>query len=137
MDRYDFTEHVRTALAVAREEASRLGHEYVGTEHMLLGLLRAGDGVAVTMLGNLNVPLDEVRNRIESMVRRGHGGSTRGPDLPYTSRAKKVLELAMNEARVEKHSYVGTEHLLLGMLVEAKGITAQVLTSFGVTIDNL
>src|SRR6266571_4715334 len=92
MNGYNFTDRVRKVLQMAREEAARLHHEYVGTEHILLGLIREGEAVAA------------------------------GPDLPYTSRAKKVLELAMSEARELNHSYVGTEHLLLGLLREEKGI---------------
>src|SRR3954447_14360585 len=136
MNGYNFTERVRAALAYAREEAARLDHDYVGTEHELLGLLREGEGVASVMLENLNAPLDDVRSRIESVIKRGKSGPT-GPDLPYTSRAKKVLELAMSEARDGNYTYVGTEHLLLGVIREERGIGAQVLASFGLTVDAL
>jgi ATP-dependent Clp protease ATP-binding subunit ClpA len=124
MNGYNFTERTRKVLGMAREEASRLRHEYVGTEHILLGLIREGDGVAATVLQNLHVDLDDMAL-----------GTTTGPDLPYTSRAKKVLELSMTNARALHHSYVGTEHLLLGLLAEQKGIAAQVLTDRGVTLD--
>ena len=135
MNGYNFTERVRKVLAMAREEAARLHHEYVGTEHILLGLIREGEGVAATVLQNLSVELDEIQQKIEETVKKGKAAQTTGPDLPYTSRAKKVLELAMSEARELSHSYVGTEHLLLGLLREEKGIAAQVLTDAGVNLD--
>ena len=135
MNGYNFTERVRKVLAMAREEAARLHHEYVGTEHILLGLIREGEGVAATVLQNLNVDLDEIQQKIEETVKKGKAAPATGPDLPYTSRAKKVLELAMSEARELNHSYVGTEHLLLGLLREEKGIAAQVLTDAGVNLD--
>ena len=135
MNGYNFTERVRKVLQMAREEAQRLHHEYVGTEHILLGLIREGEGVAAAVLQNLNVDLDEVQQKIEETVKKGKAVQATGPDLPYTSRAKKVLELAMSEARELNHSYVGTEHLLLGLLREEKGIAAQVLTEAGVNLD--
>ncbi|HEX7939716.1 MAG TPA: ATP-dependent Clp protease ATP-binding subunit [Gemmatimonadaceae bacterium] len=135
MNGYNFTERVRKVLAMAREEAARLHHEYVGTEHILLGLIREGEGVAATVLQNLNVELEEIQQKIEETVKKGKAAQATGPDLPYTSRAKKVLELAMSEARELGHSYVGTEHLLLGLLREEKGIAAQVLTDAGVNLD--
>src|SRR5881398_2062282 len=135
MNGYNFTERVRKVLAMAREEAARLHHEYVGTEHILLGLIREGEGVAATVLQNLSVELDDIQQKIEETVKKGKAGQTTGPDLPYTSRAKKVLELAMSEARELNHSYVGTEHLLLGLLREEKGIAAQVLTDAGVNLE--
>jgi len=135
MNGYNFTERVRKVLAMAREEAARLHHEYVGTEHILLGLIREGEGVAAAVLQNMNVDLDEIQQKIEDTVKKGKAAQATGPDLPYTSRAKKVLELAMSEARELNHSYVGTEHLLLGLLREEKGIAAQVLTDAGVNLD--
>src|SRR3982750_324906 len=132
MNGYNFTERVRKVLAMAREEAARLHHEYVGTEHILLGLIREGEGVAATVLQNLSVELDEIQQKIEETVKKGKAAQTTGPDLPYTSRAKKVLELAMSEARELNHSYVGTEHLLLGLLREETGIAAQALAQHGV-----
>jgi ATP-dependent Clp protease ATP-binding subunit ClpC len=120
---------------MAREEAARLHHEYVGTEHILLGLIREGEGVAAAVLQNLSVDLDEIQQKIEETVKKGKAAAATGPDLPYTSRAKKVLELAMGEARDLSHGYVGTEHLLLGLLREEKGIAAQVLTDAGVNLD--
>ena len=136
MNGYNFTDRVRTVLQLAREEAARLHHEYVGTEHLLLGLIREGDGVAAAVLTNLNVDLSETKQKIEENVKEGQPTASVGPDLPYTSRAKKVIELAMSEARELNHSYVGTEHLLLGLLREEKGIAAQVLTHYaGVTLE--
>jgi ATP-dependent Clp protease ATP-binding subunit ClpC len=135
MNGYNFTERVRKVLQMAREEAQRLHHEYVGTEHILLGLIREGEGVAAAVLQNLSVDLDDIQQKIEETVKKGKAGQTTAPDLPYTSRAKKVLELAMSEARELSHSYVGTEHLLLGLLREEKGIAAQVLTDAGVNLD--
>ncbi|MBL8989330.1 MAG: ATP-dependent Clp protease ATP-binding subunit [Gemmatimonadetes bacterium] len=135
MNGYNFTDRVRKVLQMAREEAARLHHEYVGTEHILLGLIREGEGVAAAVLTNLSVDLEEIQQKIEETVKKGKASSAPGPDLPYTSRAKKVLELAMTEARELNHSYVGTEHLLLGLLREEKGIAAQVLTDAGVTLE--
>jgi ATP-dependent Clp protease ATP-binding subunit ClpC len=134
MNGYNFTDRVRKVLALAREEAARLGHPYVGTEHELLGLVAEGEGVAATALVNLHAPLDAIRQRLESSLKRSRVIET-ASDLPYTSRAKKSLELAMAEARELNHAYVGTEHLLLGLIREEKGIAAQVLVSFGVTLD--
>jgi ATP-dependent Clp protease ATP-binding subunit ClpC len=133
---YNFSERVRKVLAMAREEAARLRHEYVGTEHILLGLIREGEGVGATVLQNLNVDLYEVPQRIEAIIKKGTAARTTGPDLPYTSRAKKVLELAMAEARAMHHSYVGTEHLLLGLLAEGKGVAAEVLGTLGATLES-
>jgi ATP-dependent Clp protease ATP-binding subunit ClpC len=135
MNGYNFTDRVRKVLQMAREEAARLHHEYVGTEHILLGLIREGEGVAAAVLQNLNVDLEEIQRKIEETVKKGKAAAATGPDLPYTSRAKKVLELAMTEARELNHSYVGTEHLLLGLLREEKGIAAQVLTDAGVNLE--
>src|SRR4029078_8429495 len=125
MTGYNFTERVRKVLAMAREESARLQHEYVGTEHILLGLVREGEGGAATVLQNLQVDLDDVRFCIDTTVKKGRPGSSPGPDLPYTSTAKKDLELAMTEARELNHKYVGTEHLLLGLIREQAGIAAQ------------
>ena len=135
MKGYNFTERVRKVLAIAREEAARLQHEYVGTEHLLLGLIRERQGIGATVLRNLSVELDEIQQKIEETVKKGKAAEITGPDLPYTSRAKKVLELAMSEARELSHSYVGTEHLLLGLLREEKGIAARILTHAGVDPD--
>ena len=135
MNGYNFTERVRKVLALAREESARLHHEYVGTEHILLGLLREGEGVASTVMLNVGIDVDAVASLLEQTVKRGNSATVTGPDLPYTSRAKKVLELAMAEARDLNHTYVGTEHLLLGLIREEKGIAAQVLVDAGLTLD--
>src|SRR5210317_959307 len=131
---YNFTDRVRKVLAMAREEAIRLQHDYVGTEHILLGLIREGEGVAAAVLMKLTVDLDAIHEGVEESVRKGKATIALG-ELPYTSRAKKVLEYAMAEARDFNHSYVGTEHLLLGLLREEKGIAAQVLNSLDVTLE--
>ena len=132
---YNFTERVRKVLAMARDAAIHRDHEYVGTEHILLGLIHEGGGVAVAALQNLGVDLEALVDTIDATLKRGSPQHGSGPDLPYTSRAKKVLELSMSEARDLGHSYVGTEHLLLGLLREEKGIAAQVLVSVGVTLN--
>jgi ATP-dependent Clp protease ATP-binding subunit ClpC len=132
---YNFTDRVRKVLAMAREEAIRLQHDYVGTEHILLGLIREGEGVAAAVLMHLSVDLDAVHEGVEESVRKGKATIALG-ELPYTSRAKKVLEFAMAEARELSHSYVGTEHLLLGLLREEKGIAAQVLNGLGITLES-
>ena len=134
MNGYNFTEHVRAALGHAREESARLRHEYVGTEHILLGLLRE-DNVALGVIESFSVDPEVLADAVDSVVKKGAGGPPTGPDLPYTSRAKKVLELAMTEARDLNHSYVGTEHLLLGLLREERGIAAQLLVDAGITLD--
>ena len=136
MNGYNFTERVRKVLQFSREEALALNHEYVGSEHMLLGLCREGEGVAAAVIQNLDIDTDDIRNAIMDVVKRGPS-PVPGPDLPYTSRAKKVLELSMSEARALKHSYVGTEHLLLGLINEERGIAAQVLRSMGLTADKV
>ena len=134
MNGYNFTERVRKVLAMAREESVRLHHEFVGTEHILLGLIREGEGVGIMAMRNLGVDPDALPEQIEAIIQKGRARVT-GPDLPYTSRAKKVLELAMSEARDLSHSYVGTEHLLLGLVAEHKGIAAQLLTDAGITLE--
>jgi ATP-dependent Clp protease ATP-binding subunit ClpA len=135
MNGYNFTEHVRKVLAQARVEAAGLHHEYVGTEHILLGIARQNEGVATAVLNNLGVRGDAIIERVLEIVKRGYPDRPTGPELPYTARAKKVLELAMAEARLFSHSYVGTEHLLLGTIAEEKGIAAQILREMGVTLE--
>jgi uncharacterized damage-inducible protein DinB len=131
---YDFTDRLRKVLGLAREEAIGLQHDYVGTEHILLGLIREGEGVAAAVLMNLRVDVEQIHERIEESVRKGKATIALG-ELPYTSRGKKVLEHAIMEASEWNHAYVGTEHLLLGLLREERGIGAQVLHSLGVTLD--
>ena len=133
---YNFTDRVRKVLAMAREEAIRLQHDYVGTEHILLGLIREGEGVAAAVLGNLvqDVELDDLHGMVEERISEGQASATVG-ELPYTSRAKKVLEYAMAEARELNHSYVGTEHLLLGLIREENGLAAKVLGELGIGLE--
>ena len=131
---FNFTDRVRKVLAIAREEAIRLQHDYVGTEHILLGLVREREGVAAAVLTNLSVDSEQVQERIEELVRRGKATIALG-ELPYTPSAKKVLEFAMAEARELNHPYVGTEHLLLGLLREKMGIAAEVLNQLGVMLE--
>lgn len=131
MNGYNFTERVRRILVGARDEAHRLHHEYVGTEHLLLALIRQDGGVAAAVLANLNVDLGEICKVTEETVHTGKRSSVDPIDLPYTSRAKKVIELSLAAARDLKHNYVGGEHLLLGLIREEKGIAAQILTHHG------
>jgi ATP-dependent Clp protease ATP-binding subunit ClpA len=134
MNGYTFTERVRAVLAMAREESQRLHHAFVGTEHLLLALAREGQGVGATALRNLGVDLAEVRQQVDDVLTVGTAGPDELHELPYTSRAKKSIELAISEARELGHSYMGTEHLLLGMLREEQNIGAQVLGSLGVEL---
>ncbi|HWQ61379.1 MAG TPA: Clp protease N-terminal domain-containing protein, partial [Negativicutes bacterium] len=130
-----FTERARKVLALAQQEAGRLGHDYIGTEHLLLGLLAEGEGVAAKALGTLNINLDAVRGQVENTIGRGNGES--GGEIAYTPRAKKVIELSVEEAQSLGHNYIGTEHLLLGLIREGEGVAAQVLTSMGADINQV
>ncbi len=131
----DFSQGARDALMLALDEANRLGHEYVGTEHLLLALLRAPDATSVELLARLSVDVDELRSTVDRIVT---GGKTAGcsAELPYTSRSKQVLELSMAAASELGHPCAGTEHLLLGLVREREGIGAQVLIASGVTADD-
>jgi len=129
-----FTERAQKVLAIAQQEALQFRHGYVGTEHLLLGLLEEQEGVAAKVLASMQIDLATVRNRIEQAM--GYGNYS-GTQITLTPRAKKVLELAFDEARRLGHNYVGTEHLLLGLLREGEGVAAQVLTSLGVDINLL
>ncbi len=129
-----FTERVRKVLSLARDEAGRLHHDYIGSEHILLGLIREGEGVAAAVLSQIGLDLDTIRIKVEELVKPGGSTLTIG-DVPYTSVAKKVLEYAIEEARAMKHSYVGTEHLLLGLLREDSGMAAKVLSALGVNAE--
>src|SRR6266487_496814 len=135
MSGYNFTDRVRWVLQAAREEAARLRNAHVGTEHLLLALVRDRGGVAQRVLLSFQADLEGIRRAVESKIKQGESAIAEGQDLPYTSPAKRVLELAMSEARELNHRYVGTEHLLLGLLREEKGIAAQVLTAAGVTLE--
>jgi len=135
MHGYNFTERVRRVLAVAREIAADMHHEYVGTEHFVIALAQDSEGVASAVLATLGAQSDDLVARVQAIVTPGHAERRISPDLPYTSRAKKVIELSMAETRLLGHNYVGTEHLLLGILAEQKSIGAQVLNEVGVTLD--
>ncbi|MGE3073810.1 MAG: ATP-dependent Clp protease ATP-binding subunit [Dehalococcoidia bacterium] len=135
-DRFDkFTERARRVLTLAQEEAHRFNHNYIGTEHILLGLVREGDGVAAKVLANLGVELNKVRSAVEFII--GRGDRTVLGEIGLTPRAKKVIELAVDEARRLSHSYIGTEHLLLGLVREGEGIAAGVLESLGVNLERV
>ena len=133
-DRFNrFTVRARKVLTLAQEEAQRLQHDYIGTEHLLLGLVREGEGVAAKVLTSLDVDLDVARDRVEAIIGRGKR-VVRG-EIRLTPRAKKVIELAVDEARRLNHDYIGTEHLLLGLLREGSGIGAGVLEDMGVSLN--
>jgi ATP-dependent Clp protease ATP-binding subunit ClpC len=129
-----FTERAQRVILIAQEEAKRLNHDYVGTEHLLLGLIALGEGVAAQVLANLGVDLRRVRAEIEKIVGTGDNVMLLG-EIPFTPRAKKVLELAVEEAQNMGHNYVGTEHLLLGLIREEEGVAARVLENLGVRLD--
>lgn len=132
-DRFDkFTERARRVLTLAQDEAQRFNHNYIGTEHLLLGLVRESDGVAARILANLSVELPKVRSSVEFII--GTGDRASSEDIGLTPRAKRVIELAVDEARRLNHSYIGTEHILLGLVREGEGIAAGVLESLGVNL---
>ena len=128
-----FSERARRALTYAQEEAQRFNHNYIGTEHILLGLVRETDGVAAKVLTNLDIDLNKVRSAVEFII--GRGGKTGSAEVGLTPRAKRVIEFAVDEARRLNHSYVGTEHLLLGLLREGEGVAGGVLESLGVNLE--
>ncbi|MBF8265209.1 MAG: ATPase AAA-2 domain protein [Dehalococcoidia bacterium] len=130
-----FSERARKVLTLAQEEAQRFNHNYIGTEHILLGLVREGEGVAAKVLGNLGVELPKVRAAVEFIIGRGEKPSS--SEIGLTPRAKRVIELAVDEARRFNHNYIGTEHLLLGLLREGEGVAAGVLESLGVSLDRV
>src|SRR5213596_121669 len=133
-DRFDkFTERARRVLTLAQEEALRFNHNYIGTEHFLLGLVREGEGVAAKALANLGVDLNKVRSAVEVII--GRGDRAVMGEIGLTPRAKKIIELAVDEARRMGHHHIGTEHVLLGMVREGEGIAAGVLESLGVSLD--
>ena len=131
-----FTDRARKVMQLANQEAQRFNHEYIGTEHVLLGLVKEGSGVAANVLKNLDVDLRRIRNEVEKIVQSGPDMVTMGK-LPQTPRAKKVIEYAMEEARNLNHNYVGTEHLLLGLLRESEGVAAQVLMNLGLKLEDV
>jgi ATP-dependent Clp protease ATP-binding subunit ClpA len=135
-DRFDrFTERARKVLSLAQEEAQRFQHNYIGTEHLLLGLVREGEGVAARVLANLGIELSRVRGAVEFII--GRGDRIVLGEIGLTPRAKKVIELAVDEAHRMNHHYIGTEHLLLGLVREGSGIAAGVLESLGINLEKV
>ena len=128
-----FTDRARRVVVLAQEEARLLNHNYIGTEHILLGLIHEGEGVAAKALESLNISLEAVRSQVEEII--GQGGSSPSGHIPFTPRAKKVLELSLREALQLGHNYIGTEHILLGLIHEGDGVAAQVLVGLGVELD--
>ncbi len=136
LNRFDkFTERARKVFTLAQQEAVELKHNYIGTEHLLLGLVREGEGVAATVLLNLGIELSRVRNEVEAIIGRGEKDVTVSVGL--TPRARKVIELAVKEAQSLGHHYIGTEHMLLGLIREGEGIAAKVLTDMGVQLERV
>src|SRR5713101_5539558 len=131
-----FTDRARKVMQLANQEAQRFNHEYIGTEHILLGLVKEGSGVAANVLKNLDIDLRKIRLEVEKIVQSGPGMVTMGK-LPQTPRGKKVVEYAIEEARNLNHNYVGTEHLLLGLIREEEGVAAQVLMNLGLKLSDV
>ena len=131
-----FTDRAKKVMSFARQEAMKFNHEYIGTEHILLGLVQEGSGVAANVLKNMSIDLEKIRHEVEKIVKTGPSMVTMG-QLPFTPRAKKVLELSLEEASQLSHNYIGTEHLLLGLIRENEGIAAQVLMNLGVKLDEV
>ncbi len=129
-----FTERARKVIILAKEEARRFNHDYIGTEHILLGLIREGEGVAAAVLQNMGMSLETIRLEIEKLVQPGPATQILG-DIPFTPRAKKVLELAAEEARSLGHNYIGTEHILLGLIREGEGVASQVLMNMNLDLN--
>jgi hypothetical protein len=130
-----FTDRARRVVVLAQEEARLLNHDYIGTEHILLGLIQEGDGVAARALQSLGISLDAVRARVEDIIGRGDEQSP--SHIPFTPRAKKVLELSLREALQLGHNYIGTEHILLGLIREGEGVAAQVLVELGGDLERV
>ena len=130
-----FTDRARRVVVLAQEEARVLNHNYIGTEHILLGLLREGDGVAAKALESLGISLETVRQQVEGII--GQGQQAPSGHIPFTPRAKKVLELSLREALQLGHNYIGTEHILLGLIHEGHGVAAQVLVRLGAGLDRV
>ena len=131
-----FTDRAKKVMNLARQEAQRFNHEYLGTEHILLGLVQEGSGVAANVLKNMGIDLNKIRMEVEKIVKTGPSMVTMG-QLPFTPRAKKVLELSMEEAGNLGHNYIGTEHLLLGLIKENEGIAAQVMLNLGIKLEDV
>src|SRR5881392_3131720 len=130
-----FTDRARRVVVLAQEEARMLNHNYIGTEHILLGLIHEGEGVAAKALESLGISLEAVRNQVEEII--GQGGSSPSGHIPFTPRAKKVLELSLREALQLGHNYIGTEHILLGLIREGEGVAAQVLVKLGADLSRV
>jgi ATP-dependent Clp protease ATP-binding subunit ClpC len=130
-----FSDRARRVVVLSQEEARLLNHNYIGTEHILLGLVHEDEGVAARALGSLNIRLDAVRREVEEII--GQGGSPPSDHMPFTPRAKKVLELSLREAIQGGHNYIGTEHILLGLLREGEGVACQVLVKLGASLPNV
>ena len=130
-----FTDRARRVVVLAQEEARLLNHNYIGTEHILLGLIREGEGVAAKALESLSISLEAVRSQVEEII--GQGGSSPSGHIPFTPRAKKVLELSLREALQLGHNYIGTEHILLGLIREGEGVAAQVLVKLGADLSRV
>jgi hypothetical protein len=130
-----FTDRARRVVKLAEEEARRLDHNYIGTEHILLGLIREGEGVAAKALESLGISLDAVRQQVEEII--GRGQQAPFDVIPFTPRSKKVLELSLRESQQLGHNYIGTEHILLGLVREGDGVAAQVLVKLGADLNRL
>jgi ATP-dependent Clp protease ATP-binding subunit ClpA len=130
-----FTDRARHVVVLAQEESRRLNHTYIGTEHILLGLVAEGDGIGAKALLSLGVSLEAVRSQVEEII--GRGGTTVSGHIPFTPRAKKVLELSLREALQLGHNYIGTEHILLGLIREGEGVAAQVLGQLGMDLSRV
>ena len=130
-----FTDRARRVVVLAQEEARMLNHNYIGTEHILLGLIHEGEGVAAKALESLGISLEAVRHKVEEII--GHGQQAPSGHIPFTPRAKKVLELSLREALQINHSYIGTEHILLGLIREGEGVAAQVLVKLGADLNRV
>jgi ATP-dependent Clp protease ATP-binding subunit ClpC len=130
-----FTDRARRVVVLAQEEARMLNHNYIGTEHILLGLIHEGEGVAAKALESLNISLEAVRSQVEEIIGQGQAAPT--GHIPFTPRAKKVLELSLREALQLGHNYIGTEHILLGLIREGEGVAAQVLQKLGADLGRV
>ena len=130
-----FTDRARRVVVLAQEEARMLNHNYIGTEHILLGLIHEGEGVAAKALESLGISLEAVRQQVEEII--GQGQQAPSGHIPFTPRAKKVLELSLREALQLGHNYIGTEHILLGLIREGEGVAAQVLVKLGADLNRV
>src|SRR5512135_2835491 len=130
-----FSDRARRVVVLAQEEARMLNHNYIGTEHILLGLIHEGEGVAAKALESLGISLDAVRQQVEEII--GQGQQAPSGHIPFTPRAKKVLELSLREALQLGHNYIGTEHILLGLIREGEGVAAQVLLNLGADLEKV